>query len=282
MTIYKNQLIYLGTTTWANRAVAPQINAEQLFTDIGPNGAKMRWNGSLWVSSSGGEIVVADFTIPVGIAPPGTMGNNGAVTFSTALPFQFSGAYLYYVANAISSGSAAGFYWTVPSSTTVAVVYNNTYTPGGALTRPASPTAFVTTGPGAYVAPTTEITCYSATMLGGLPGPNGRVTIPLYVTTENSANSKTVRVRANASTILMSNSNTTIPMFYLPTLTWVNRGAKNVNWTSYWAVGGGTTYSGVTTALDTSNDVTITATMQLASNTSTGFFDFLQIKVNPQ
>ena len=88
------------------------------------------------------------------VAGSGSMANNGAFTMTTAL---FTGAtglgcWTYLAAGAIQTSSAAGWYWSVWSSTTAATIYNNTYTTGNP-TAPVTPVAFVSTGPGAYAGP---------------------------------------------------------------------------------------------------------------------------------
>ena len=79
-----------------------------------------------------------------------TMGNNGALSTLPVLPTTYSGgAFIYMPANAIFAGSAAGWYWFVASATTAGTVYNNAYTGGDPKAAvPATPTPFVSTGPG--------------------------------------------------------------------------------------------------------------------------------------
>lgn len=87
--------------------------------------------------------------IPFVVASSGSMADNGAISGLTALPETYSGGcYLYLPANAISAGSAAGWYWAVMSSTTAGTVYNSTYTTG--IPAAGTATAFATTGPGAF------------------------------------------------------------------------------------------------------------------------------------
>lgn len=116
---------------------------------------------------------------PIGKPPSGTIGNNGALSLLvTALPTIYSGGiFLYYPFGAISTGSAAGFYWTVMSSTTAGTIYNNQYL-GGTPVVPASPTPFVTTGPGAYVGDTGFPTVSASVVVpGGALGLNGELDI---------------------------------------------------------------------------------------------------------
>jgi hypothetical protein len=132
--------------------------------------------------------------VPFIITSSGVMGNNGALSGITALSTTFPQAYIYLPAGAISSGSAAGWYYTVFSSTTAGTVYNNVYT-SGTPTVPASPSAFVTTGPGAFVQTTGFITSINPTVT--IPAnsmtANGRVEITLTMRGNNTAQQHYVR-----------------------------------------------------------------------------------------
>ena len=92
-------------------------------------------------------------------------------------------------AGAISSGSTAGWYYYVASSTTAGTVYNNTYS-SGTPTIPSSPTAFSTTGPGAYTQTTSVVTAYSLTIVGGALGATDAVQATSSFTLNNSSNNK--------------------------------------------------------------------------------------------
>lgn len=139
-------------------------------------------------------VVLLTGAIPFIKASSGTMGNNGAVSAMTALPRTFSGgAYLYLPANAISAGSAAGWYWFVASSTTAGTVYNCTYTSG--TPRICTATAFSTTGPGAFTGDTGTITSVSITIPGGLMGPSGRIEAQMTGSNNNSAGAKTRKMK---------------------------------------------------------------------------------------
>lgn len=134
--------------------------------------------------------------IPIILPSSGVIGNNGAISGLTALPTTYSnGCYIYLPANAISAGSAAGIYFAIMSSTTAGVVYNNLYT-GGAVSVPVTPIPFSTTGPGAYTQTiNTDIVLLSYNILGGLLGNSGRVQIETVVAVNNTADTKTWRIR---------------------------------------------------------------------------------------
>jgi hypothetical protein len=121
----------------------------------------------------------------------GSMGNNGALSGVTALAVTYSkGAYIYLPANAIQAGSGAGWYFAIFSSTTAATVYNNTYT-SGIPAIPSAPTAFVTTGPGAYTGDTTLRTALDITLPAGAMGPNGSLRVRCVTSSTNTAGART-------------------------------------------------------------------------------------------
>ncbi len=134
-------------------------------------------------------------SIPFVLCSSGSMGNNGALSAITAITSIYPQAYVYLPANAIVAGSAAGWYYAVFSSTTAATVYNNTYT-SGVPTVPASPTAFVTTGPGAFTANNSgTMTLLSFTLPANSIGPTGRLFAEAATTQTNNANAKNMHFR---------------------------------------------------------------------------------------
>ena len=153
--------------------------------------------------------------VAIGVPSSGTMGNNGALSALTALPTTYSGGiYLYFPANAIAAGVAAGLYYCIMSSTTAGTVYNNTYT-SGVPTAPASPTAFSTTGPGAYTQTTgVDITLRSDPILGGTMGPNGSIrAIPLFVY-NNTVGNKTHGVKLSTAYFAFVVTTTSVSIQY--------------------------------------------------------------------
>ena len=94
--------------------------------------------------------------IPVIIPNSSTVATNGSITL-TALPDTYAlGAWVYLPAGAIVGG-AAGFYWTVFSSTTEGIVKTNYVDPSATEFLPYVPTGTLTTAVGsnsAYVTPT--------------------------------------------------------------------------------------------------------------------------------
>jgi hypothetical protein len=135
------------------------------------------------VSGSSVPYTLFSTGIPFIIVSSGSMGNNGALTITGAVASIYPNAYVYLPSGAISSGSAAGYYYAIFSSTTAATVYNNTYTPGsGVPTVPASPTAFSTTGPGAYTQSASPPNPFSVVVPANALSINGKIEIDAFST----------------------------------------------------------------------------------------------------
>ena len=143
-------------------------------------------------------------TIPFVYPSSGSVGDNGALSGITALPQQYPHAYFWMPANAIAAGSAAGWYYGVMSSTSAATLYDETYTTGVPAV-PASPTAFATTGPGAY---TQEVAAGKRGPQFTLPantlGPNGKLRIEGVVKASTNATSKSFGIRVDDTTSIGS------------------------------------------------------------------------------
>jgi hypothetical protein len=111
------------------------------------------------------------------IDPPNySMGNNGAITLSVAIDLTYANAFIYLPAGGIFSGSEHGIYYVQMSSTTVGQVFNNKYI-GGQPKIPASPTAFVSTGPGAVTMPGTSVFGWQTNLPPNGMGANGNLEI---------------------------------------------------------------------------------------------------------
>lgn len=217
-------------------------------------------------------IILMQGGLTVGIPSSGSIGNNGALSGIAALDATYSGGiYLYFPANAIFAGSAAGLYYCVMSSTTAGTIYNNTYT-GGVPTAPASPTPFASTGPGAYTQTTGEITLSTQTVPGGIMGINGALRVNAKIPVSASVNAKTVNVKLSTTTLLNGTTSTgTVNHFrfqhgLISNLGSASRqmgepggafgGANGVN-------SGGSTFGAVNTAADQS--LTVTGTLGAAT-----------------
>lgn len=139
-------------------------------------------------------IVLAQTAVPMILPSSGTMGANGALTGLTALPYSAfpQPCFMYFPAGKVYSGSAAGMYYASITAATTATVYNNIYTNGlPQAAIPASPTAVVDAGPGAYTQTTgADIVLMSFTLPGGMMGPNGALRADSLLAYNNSAGNK--------------------------------------------------------------------------------------------
>ena len=151
-----------------------------------------------------GAVPVLQGAVPFILVPSGTMGNNGALTLGTALNTTYPNAYCYFPADVIAVGVAAGWYYTVFSSTTVGTVYNNRYTTGTASV-PTSTTAFSTTGVGAYTQTVaTDAVGPTTTVLAGAIGKNGCVEHKYLFLSNNTAGSKTCKATLGIANVFSS------------------------------------------------------------------------------
>lgn len=156
------------------------------------------------------------FGTPVGIPSSGTFANNGALSGLTAFPNTYNnGIYLFFPANAIctvgTGGNAAGYYWTVMSSTSAGTVYNLVL--NGRPLVPTSPPAFTCTGPGAYTQSTSTQTLGGTafSITGNYLGINGEFHLKSLYTLNSSANTKSADITfggSNIQTIALTTTST--------------------------------------------------------------------------
>jgi hypothetical protein len=142
--------------------------------------------------SLGMPMILGNQGLPMVMPGSGLMVANGVGTLSTALAATpaITNCYAYFAANAIATGVAAGWYYTVFSTTTAFIVYNNTYTTGTPVI-PASPTPFVTASPVSYTGSSSAITAYQLSVAGNTLGLNGGLRITSAISYTNSAANKT-------------------------------------------------------------------------------------------
>lgn len=157
-------------------------------TDVGTHGSTWASDGALW-QLVGGIVNLFQNSIPMGIPPSGIITvTTGVLTLGTALDNIYPSIYFWFPAGAWT-GSTAGMYYVVMSSTTVGTVYSNQYT-GGVATIPSSPT-LVTTGAGAYVQTTGVYNAVlSYTMPAGVMGATGSITSKTLISSNNSTGPK--------------------------------------------------------------------------------------------
>lgn len=235
---------------------------EFIITDIGSS----RWFASnSKLQPVNGRCMHARLKLPIFLAPTFTGTTNGAVTFGTAWPTIVNKCYVYYPANSLVSGQAAGFYYTEFSSTTAAIAYNNLYTPAAGVNTdpPTNKVAFSGAVPGGSGVTGSDITVLVAEVPGGALGEYGRYNATGNVESNNSAGNKIPRMKFGGNT--MCNGSMTNVVTGVVTGFFRNCGATNDQrgsgvWTSaatssaVYAGGADTTVAqNVTFTLQTSN-----------------------------
>ena len=194
-------LIGPSSTFAALPAAADNAGNTYRVTDIGKPGCGTLWisDGTRWLPLNGRAQCMRS-TIPFVLPASGSVGNNGALTLGVALDRTYARCYMYFPANAIFSGSSAGWYWTVMSSTTAGVIYNNKYTSG----YPEIPTTagFTTTGPGAFTSTAgSDLAALSFTLPPNAVSIFGGMQSRLSMTAGGAGGTKTGKVFFGASPV---------------------------------------------------------------------------------
>ncbi len=187
-------LIGPSSTFAALPAAADNAGNTYRVTDIGAPGC-----GTLWISDGigwqplNGRAQCMKSAVPFILPSNGSVGNNGALTLGVALDRVYPRCYMYFPTGAIFSGSAAGWYWVVMSSTTVGVIYNNTYTSG--YPRIPTTSGFTTTGPGAFTTTTgSDLAALTFTLPGNVLPRFGGMQSRLSMTAGGAGGTKTGKV----------------------------------------------------------------------------------------
>jgi hypothetical protein len=135
---------------------------------------------------------LAKWGVPIVFGPTGTMGNNGAVTWGTALTNALTGgAWVVMPAGSIAAGvpAATAILWYVGTNTTTGTFFNSTInlaSPGTVGTT----TAYATTGPGAFTGVTAQTTIASITLPANALTASGILFAELDWEATNNANAK--------------------------------------------------------------------------------------------
>lgn len=273
--------------TWANRPASGTYNGRQInITDVGMNGSIWWWNSSKWVPEGSGAIALNQSALPMVLQSSGTINNTtGGFTLSTALPQVLSGGcYMYFPTGALYTSSPFGLYYCVMSSTTVGVVYANTYN-GGLPVIPASPTA-LTTVAGAYTQTTGNVTLCNTTMPANIMGPNGKVKFdPLNWAFPANTNSKSIGIYVGSYAVWnRARNSASIAQECIP-MSFENKGVTNRNLVKETnASGYGTAisaYSLVDSTVDTTTSLVISSQAQLAVATDYVIFNGLDCYLLP-
>lgn len=148
-------------------------------------------------------VVIYSSSVPMYICPSGVVSANGALgSLSNGLPYSSAYAcYLYLPAGAAFAGAAAGWYYTVMTSTTSGTIYNNLYSGSGPPLILVNPTPIVAAGPGGFTGVTAVVQGPSIVLPANL-APAGFLRSTWLVSGINNANAKTVTWAINGSTLL--------------------------------------------------------------------------------
>jgi len=264
------QYAFKGAMASAPSASAYPLGTHAFFTDVGPNGTDMVVSSSgTWIPHNG-RALLSRLTLPVVKAPTipadasGTA--NGAITFGTAVNTAFTRCFCYFDANVVNATQPAGFYYMEMSSTTAAIVYNNTYTPANGVypTEPTSKTAFSGAVPGG-AGVTTEVTAFSYNINGGLLGLYGTLILEIYFEANTTAGIKSPRNKLGGTTTHQGSLQSTPMIHSLAALK--NIGAQNRQRTNASFLNTTSGTSAITATIDTSVDTTGVFTLQTAAAT---------------
>lgn len=208
----------------------------------------------------------------------GSMANNGAMSGLTALPFTYANCYVLLPANAIAAGTPAAdtWYFAQMSSATAGTVFNNLLSANlsslGEPLIPASPTAFVTTGPGAFAGSTAEVAALTITIPANALGAKGQVHIETEQNGNATAGAKNLRVRysGGAGTVLVAAQSTTTGQRNWTRICNRGTGAQYCSALGFNLSGGagaGVPTAAQQTAIDTTASSTVVITLQKATAT---------------
>ena len=218
--------------------------------------------------------------------PPGDGGANGlsftgtrgVFTLSAEAPMASafnvlaSGGYCYLPAGA-GGLATGGWYWCRMTDGTNGEVFAETYSGTGQPAFVSSPTPLPNLAAGRITQVVTEILGPAFTMPGGSMGPNGISEFLFRWFTSSTAGVKSVRLRTGGGVAWFSGLTTTTSNSLTARATRSNVGSQSrqignrTGSGSGWDSLGATTYASDVTAVDTSVDVTLTVTAQVAANT---------------
>lgn len=220
------------------------------------------------IAATGGNTSfdLARWDVPIIQVSSGSMGNNGAITGLTALPAGSpANVYVVLPAGAIAAGvpAAEDVYFAQLTSTTSATVFNNLLSANlsakGEPQVPASTTAFVTTGPGAFTGVVTARTLVTIAIPAGAMGTTGQATIECDTEWTTAATNKSLTVAFGGSNLAnFTHTTTAQPEYNLFRVK--NRGSASVQrsaWMNFFSGGSGT-QTNVNTAVNTGNAVNVT------------------------
>ena len=289
-----------GGTAFTKRAGSSSGTAQQDFNpeDVGlafANGwtplRTDQWPGLLDVPEQGQSSPVGavyqtklfQTALPMIVAPTGSMANNGVLTGGTALVAGFYGGptWQYFPASAIVSGSAAGWYYTVMSSTTAGVVYNHVLSSGQPYV-PGVLVPFVTTGPGAFTGVTSAVAALTFTLPANTMGPNGQLEINFQLgSSGGNTNNHTYTIKVGSSTIFSYVDATSANKAFTGSVLWCNTGATNNQICQTSGLQGVNTNVPTFTTIDTTANQTVTVNITTATATDWSSIDSFSCYATP-
>jgi hypothetical protein len=228
--------------------------------------------------------------IPFILQSSGSVGANGALTLNTAITDNtisgtqlfISSCYMYFVAGAVYSGSIAGWYYVEMQSATAGVIYNNIYTTGTPQI-PSSKTPIISASIGAYTQTTGSVNAVSLNVGKNTLGRNGFATcLPAFLY-PNNANGKAMQVLVNDTVV--HNKTRTTSTISTPVVDVRSRGSvrRQISTTSDSATFSlGATNSTYASAVDTTEDVSISVRMAIASASDYMILESMSIHGFPQ
>ena len=143
-----------------------------------------------WVSAN--RFQLAGSAVALIQPSSGVIGANGALTsLTTALPRVYPRCWMYFPANAIGAGVAAGTYYVEMTTTSAGTIFNNTMPLNGNTDTPTTKVPFSGTAGSSYTqVNAADYAIHTCTIKGGLLGRNGDLTAEYAVEVPNNANTK--------------------------------------------------------------------------------------------
>jgi hypothetical protein len=213
-----------------------------------------------------GFSALATASIPVIVAPNGTIATSGVVTPGTALPNIFPYAWLYFPAGAVSGGSAGLYYATCTATTTCQVYTNFVDASATAFTPfiPTSPVAAVGSNSAYTQTTAADLTLLNVTVPAGTLGAKGVLRKSMQLLLSNNANAHTFKTMLGGSTAQVSGSIVSV-LNYRTQVEFHNMGDASHQsvFPSYASIGGTGTALAIGTT-NTANQQSLTLTCQLA------------------
>jgi len=274
---------YVANTTLASLPSASgyPVGTKAFASNVGLNGTEMVVSSSgTWIPN-GGTCVYSSTDLPLLLActipADASASANGAITFGTALNVRIDNAFVYFEANVVNGTQPAGFYFTKFSTTTAAVVYNNTYTPanGTRQKEPATLVPFAGAVPGG-AGTTSEITAFISTLVGGVLGKWGSLNFNTDTQHTTTAGTKSIIFKLDSTSATSTGNATT--GYGESVLNYIkNVGSESVQHGRTTSIQTPTSSFGSRTAIDTSIDKPISITMQ--KNTATDWMAIIRSEI---